>query len=100
MKQLVNRGLQTCDTWMTPPYAQHLEELLSRVRHRFGLKVICSKIKVMIVDCAGNNPFEMTQIVNCNVVQPCIYLGALISNNFGGIDEVKLRIGITRTAMD
>lgn len=54
----------------------------------------------MIVDGAENNSSEVTQIANCNVIQSYIYLGDLISNNGGYIDEVKLRMLITRTEMD
>ncbi|KAI8436861.1 hypothetical protein MSG28_010313 [Choristoneura fumiferana] len=43
---------------------------------------------------------ETTQIANCDVMQSYIYLGALIRNNGGCIDEVKRRMAISRSAMD
>lgn len=42
----------------------------------------------------------MNQIANCTVVQFYVYLGTLISNNGGCVDEIKRRMAITRTAMD
>ncbi|CAH2226459.1 jg4165 [Pararge aegeria aegeria] len=55
---------------------------------------------MMVVDRANNNSPEVTQIANCEVVQSYIYLGALISNNGGCVEEVKRRMAIARTAMD
>ncbi|PZC85948.1 hypothetical protein B5X24_HaOG214313 [Helicoverpa armigera] len=55
---------------------------------------------MMIVDRMNNNSPEITKIANCDVVQSYIYLGALITNNGGCIDEVKRRMAISRSAMD
>ncbi|XP_028036754.1 myrosinase 1-like [Bombyx mandarina] len=54
----------------------------------------------MIVDRANNNSPEVTKIASCDFVQSYIYLGALISNTGGGVDEIKRRMAISRSAMD
>lgn len=54
----------------------------------------------MIVDRANNNSPEVTCIANCQVVQSYIYLGSLIANNGGCVDEIKRRMAISRSAMD
>ncbi|CAH2233033.1 jg719 [Pararge aegeria aegeria] len=66
----------------------------------FGLKINRSKTKVMIVDRMNNNLPEVSKIANCEVVQSYVYLGALVSNNGGCIDEIKRRMAISRSAMD
>ncbi|CAH2237332.1 jg3829 [Pararge aegeria aegeria] len=73
---------------------------MERVSIEFGLKINHNKTKMMIVDRANNNSPEVTQIANCEVVQSYIYLGALISNNRGCVEEVKRHIAIARTTMD
>ncbi|XP_037870090.1 LINE-1 retrotransposable element ORF2 protein [Bombyx mori] len=83
--------------------AQCLGELLSRMERvslEFGLRINRSKTKVMIVDRAMNNSPDVTQIAGCDVVQSYIYLGALISNNGGCMDEIRRRMAVTRSAMD
>lgn len=91
------------DTTLFSSNANLMEELLHRMERvslEFGLKINRSKTKVMIVDRANNNLPDVTQIANCKVVSTYIYLGALISNNGGCVDEVKRRMAITRAAMD
>ncbi|XP_012553302.2 LINE-1 reverse transcriptase homolog [Bombyx mori] len=76
-----------------------MEELLGRVERvslDFGLKINRNKTSVMIVDRANNNSPEVTKIANCDVVQSYIYLGALISNTGGCVDEIKRRMAVSR----
>ncbi|CAH2263600.1 jg10912 [Pararge aegeria aegeria] len=91
------------DTTLFATSARHMDELLlkmERVSLEFGLKINHNKTKMMIADRANNNSPEVTQIANCEVVQSYIYLGALISNNGGCVEEVKRRMAIARTAME
>lgn len=91
------------DTTLFASDADHMKELLlkmERVSLTFGLKINRTKTKIMIVDRVNDNSPEVTQIANCDVVQTYVYLGALISNNGGCVDEVKRRMAITRTAME
>ncbi|CAH2265010.1 jg25137 [Pararge aegeria aegeria] len=55
---------------------------------------------MMVIDRAKNNSPEIFQIANCEVVQSFVYLGALITNNGGCVEEVKRRMAITRTTME
>lgn len=90
------------DTTLFASSADLMEELLLKMEHvslTFGLKINRSKTKMMIVDRVNNNSPEVTQIANCDVVQSYVYLGALISNNGGCVDEVKRRMAITRNSM-
>ena len=91
------------DTTLFATSARHLEELLlkvERVSLEFGLKINRIKTKIMIIDRANNNSPEVTQIASCNVVQSYIYLGTLITNSGGCVEEVKRRMAMARTAMD
>lgn len=91
------------DTTLFATGERHMEELLLKMEQvslEFGLKINRNKTKVMIVDRANNNSPEVTKIANCEVVHSYVYLGTLISNNGGCIDEVKRRMAITRTSMD
>lgn len=62
----------------------------------FGLKINCSRTRLMIADRTHDNTPE----VNCRVAPSYIYFGALISNEGGCVDEIKLPVAITRSAMD
>nr|XP_004932042.1 uncharacterized protein LOC101742853 [Bombyx mori] len=80
-----------------------MEELLGRVECvslHFVLKINRNKTSVMIVDRANNNSPEVRKIANGDVVQSYIYLGALISNSAGCVDEIKRRMTILTSAMD
>ncbi|KAI8433243.1 hypothetical protein MSG28_015319 [Choristoneura fumiferana] len=91
------------DTTLFATSPRHMEELLrkmERVSLDFGLKINRCKTKMMIVDRMNNNSPEIVQIANCDVVQSYIYLGALITNSGGCVDEVKRRMAIARSAMD
>lgn len=91
------------DTTLFASSIQHMEELLQKMEYvsrQFGLKVNRSKTKMMIVDRVNNNSPEVTDIANCEVVQSYIYLGTLITNKGGCMEEIKRRMAITRNAME
>ncbi|KAM3956770.1 alpha-tubulin [Aphomia sociella] len=83
------------DTTLFATSERLMEELLlkmERVSLQFGLKINRTKTKIMVVDRANNNSPEVTQIARCKVIQTFTYLGALISNDGGCMDEVKRRM--------
>lgn len=91
------------DTTLFATSTHHMEDLLSKMEHTssiFGLRINRSKTKIMIVDRINESSPVVTQIANCDVVQSYVYLGALISNRGGCVDEIKRRMAITRSAMD
>ncbi|CAH2265133.1 jg9285 [Pararge aegeria aegeria] len=91
------------DTTLFATSIRHMEDFLQKMEDvslEFGLKINRSKTKVMIVDRMNNNLPEVSKIANCEVVQSYVYLGALVSNNGGCIDEIKRRMAISRSAMD
>ncbi|PZC84789.1 hypothetical protein B5X24_HaOG203779 [Helicoverpa armigera] len=91
------------DTTLFASSAELMQALLHKMEQvslMFGLKINRSKTKIMIVDRMNDNSPEVTRIANCDVVQTYIYLGALISNNGGCIDEVKRRMALTRNAAE
>lgn len=73
---------------------------MEQVSLGFGLKINRNKTKIMIVNRANNNSPDLTKVANCDVVQSYVYLGALVTNNGGCVEEIKRRMAMTRTAMD
>ncbi|XP_063547168.1 uncharacterized protein LOC134754758 [Cydia strobilella] len=53
---------------------------------------------MMVVNC--NNVVKPKAIGNCEVVSSYIYLGSLVPDSGGSVDEIKRRIAITRSAME
>ncbi|CAH2233881.1 jg18186 [Pararge aegeria aegeria] len=96
-------NLRYADTTLFATTACHMEQLLRKmecVSQDFGLMINRSKTKMMVIDRAKNNSPEIIQIANCEVVQSYVYLGALITNNGGCVEEVKRRMAITRTTIE
>lgn len=59
-----------------------------------------NKTRMMIVDRAYNDSFEVTDIANCKVVPSHLYFGAPISNEGDCVVEIERGMAITRSAID